>query len=115
MLRKKPSLENGRPILLKKEEHYDHELNLCVVLLSVELEERDIEKNVLSQIPKTGNHRSIAFKTSRQQFITLPIYPREARVKGLEGTAVVQTTIAIFGKPMNIGISQTTGYSILDQ
>ncbi len=86
-----------------------------MILLSVELEESDVDAQVLSQLPRQDKLRSIAFKKPRGKFITPPIYPREARGQGLEGATVVRVTIDITGKPTNIGISQATGYPILDQ
>lgn len=98
----------------KNDEYYDEANNICVFLLSIELSPKDFTPNqeITHSTPRISND---LIKNVKVKSLTPPIYPRQAREQGLEGTAVIQLTIEVDSNPSNIHVFQTSGHKILDE
>lgn len=98
----------------KKEEYYDEANKICVTILSIELSPKEFtpDQEIIHSAPRIS---TAPFKNVKVKSLTPPIYPRQAREQGLEGTAVIQLTIDVDGNPSDIHVFQTSGHKILDQ
>ncbi len=100
--------------VIKKDRFYDEKNDLCVVLLSVKVAQDDVNPDLAHSANATPS-TSYYTKRTKIEFSTPPIYPIFARKNGIEGTVILQLIVSLSGDPLNITISKTSGYPMLDQ